>query len=115
MDYLRAHAIPNFTLYVTPNNSAPVSPAAILGNNIQPLSAGNPFSNDMRAWYSVMILNNRSDTGFVGGTDDDHSVVIYVTGYGPMGAVATLEWEVVSDPSGAPDKPFTLVGWRQIL
>ena len=116
MEFLRTNVDPatGLSAYVTPNNAAPVSPAAIRGNNIQPLAVGNPFSNDMRAWYSVSILNNRNDTGFVAGTDDDYTVILHVVGYGPNGAVATVEWEVRADPSGVP-KPFTLVSWHQLL
>ncbi len=116
MDYLRQRVDPTtgFTVFVTANNSAPISPPGISGNNQPPGASGNPFSADMQASYRVVILNNRSDPGFAAGNDEDATVVISVTGYGPQGAVASLEWEVRADPSGVPG-PFILVSWHQIL
>ncbi|MEO8701987.1 MAG: hypothetical protein ABI867_18220, partial [Kofleriaceae bacterium] len=93
-----------------------ISPPGIPGNNIPPGAIGNLFSPDMQASYSVIILNNKNDTGFTLGNDDDTIVRIFVTGYGPMGSVATVEWEIQGDRAAAPvPKPFVLIGWRQIL
>lgn len=116
MDYLRSQVDPTlgFSALVSPSNAAPISPAGIPGNNVAPGAPGNPFSSDMQAWYSVVILNNRNDDGFAIGKDEDTTIRIHVTGYGPEGAVARVEWEVKADPSGVP-KPFTLLGWRQHL
>jgi hypothetical protein len=68
----------------------------IPGNNIASGDPDNPFSDDMRAMYTVEILNNRSDTGFATATDTDKRVIIRSTGYGPDRAVAVVEWEVQS-------------------
>ena len=116
MAYLRGQVHPTlgFSAFVSPSNATPISPAGISGNNVAPGAMGNPFSSDMQAWYSVVVLNNRSDSGFTIGKDADTTIRIHVTGYGPEGAVASVEWEVKADPSGVP-KPFTLLGWRQHL
>jgi len=101
MDYLRSriHATDNWGNHVVANNdmSLIVPPPQILGNEAQPGAAANIFSPDMKAWYHVIILNNEDDTGFSAGTDDDARVVIRSTGYGPGGAVARVEWEVLVD------------------
>lgn len=102
MDYLRANlnASTGWTAYVTANNATPVSPP-ITGNNVANGTTGNPFGSDTGASYSVTILNNRDDSGFVGGIDADKRVVIHATGYGPSGAVAVVEWDVMSGTSSA--------------
>jgi len=105
MDYLRANLDPNFgwKAYVTPSNSLPLvdMTGKIVGSNVLPGVAGNPFSSDVAAWYVVTIYNNRSDTGFVAGTDDDKRIVMRSTGYGPNGAVAIIEWEIKSNAAAA--------------
>ena len=102
MDYLRANlnASTGWGAYVSASNSAPVSPA-VTGNNVASGVTGNPFTSDTGASYSVTILNNRDDTGFVGGIDADKRVVIHAVGYGPGGATATVEWDIVSGTSSA--------------
>ena len=60
---------------------------------------GNLFSNDQNASYKVEIYNNRSDTGYAAGRDDDQRVIIRSTGYGPAGATAIVEWEIKSAAS----------------
>jgi type II secretory pathway pseudopilin PulG len=95
MDFLRTNV--NLTTgwknYVSASNANPPQPN-LPGNNQDVGTAGNPFSSDIQGWYSVQILNNRSDTGFATGDDNDKRVVIRSTGYGPNGAVAIVEWEI---------------------
>ncbi len=95
MDFLRKNVnlSTGWTAYVSANNANPPQPN-LPGNNAVWGTAGNLFSSDMQGWYSVQILNNRSDSGFVAGTDADSRVVIRSTGYGPNGAVAVIEWEI---------------------
>jgi len=113
MDYLRAHLDPAryWSAYVTPNNATSVKPP-VPGNDVPPGGSGNPFSPDQQAWYTVEILNNRTDTSFSTGKDDDARVIIHVTGHGPGDAIAVIEWEVQGTATTA---PLTLIGWRVIL
>lgn len=110
-----------WSAFVTQNNATPISPAAIPGNNVQPLAPGNLFSPDMQAWYSVIILNNRDDPGFsaLPARDDDTIIRVHVIGYGPDGAVARVELQIdgTSNRTGAlaqpvPPLPLVLDGWR---
>src|SRR5690606_786689 len=97
---------PGFTAFLQADPAAtpPTATSAIPGNNILPGVAGNPFTTSLGASYSVVVLNNRADTGGV--TDTDSAVLIRSTGYGPDGAKAVIEWEVRSNfnfqPSGRP-------------
>jgi hypothetical protein len=95
MDYLRSHLdLSNgWSAYVSPSNASPPQPA-LPGNNADVGSSGNLFSADIQGSYSVQILNNRSDSGYTTGKDNDKRVVIRSTGYGPNGAVVILEWEI---------------------
>ena len=103
MDFLRAHlsTTAGWTAYVSASNAAPVAPVGITGNAIANGVAGNPFGSDTGASYAVTILNNRDDTGFASGTDADKRVIIHAVGYGPGGAVAAIEWDVLSGTSSA--------------
>ena len=95
MDFLRKNInlSTGWTAYVTAKNTSPKQPT-FAGNN-QPIGApGNLFSLDTQAWYSVEILNNRSDTGYATGVDNDKRVVIRSTGFGPNGSVAIVEWDI---------------------
>ena len=115
MNYLRdvPHPIQGYSAYVSPSNVAPVSPAAIPGNNQPPGSAGNLFSPDQQAWYRITVLNNRGDTGYAAGLDQDFTVVIRVEGHGPDGSVAQLEIAIHSEkPAPA---PLVILSWRQVL
>jgi Tfp pilus assembly protein PilX len=96
MDFLRANVDPNtgWKAFISANNSALQTPAGIAGNTIPSGSAGNLLGPDTQGWYTVQVLNNRTDTGFTTGDDNDKRVVIRSTGYGPNGATATIEWEV---------------------
>jgi hypothetical protein len=96
MDYLRkrVHATTKWSELVNAYNDPPVALSDIPGSGVLPGQAGNPFSPDMKAWYEVTILNNIEDTGYMTGTDDDARVILRVTGHGPGGTVAQIEWEV---------------------
>ena len=95
MDFLRKNInlSTGWTAYVSAKNTTPQQPA-FTGNNQAIGSAGNVFSADTLAWYSVQVLNNRSDPGYTLGSDSDKRVVIRSTGYGPNGAVAVIEWDL---------------------
>lgn len=100
MDYLRKNvdATVGWSAFVSKSNSSPKQPP-VPGNNAAPGTAGNPFSPDMQASYSVTILNNKSDIDFAkdpNGGDKDFRVIIRSTGYGPNGAMAVLEWEITA-------------------
>jgi hypothetical protein len=103
MDTLRTTIDPitGWASYISANNSTVQSPSAIYGNNALPGDATNPFSPDMNAYYKVEIYNNRNDTGYAAGADDDKRVILRSTGYGPNGAVAVIEWEIKSNASGS--------------
>jgi hypothetical protein len=107
IDYLRdsVNSSTRFTTMVTPSNNAPKSPAGILGNGIQPGATGNAFSPSLKAWYSVQLLNNREDPGYATGSDEDASLIIRATGYGPGGATAILEWKVQATGMSAVGRP----------
>jgi hypothetical protein len=95
MDFMRKNIdlASGWTAYVTPNNANPKSPP-VPGNNVQPGQAGNLFTPGMQLWYSVQIFNNKTDSGFAAGIDNDKRVIVRSTGYGPNGAVAAIEWEI---------------------
>ena len=95
MDFLRQNINQStgWTAYVSPKNASPQQPA-FPGNNQAVGASGNVFTADTQAAYSVQILNNRNDPGYVAGTDSDKRVVIRSTGYGPNGAVAVIEWDI---------------------
>lgn len=107
MDFLRdsVNSSTRFTTMVSANNDAPMSPAAILGNGVQPGVTGNVFSPSLRAWYSVQLLNNREDPGYATGSDEDAAIIIRATGYGPGGATAILEWKVQATGLSAVGRP----------
>lgn len=96
MDFLRKNLnlSTGWTAYVTANNGSPVQPATLSGNNQQSGASGNLFTADTQGWYSVQVLNNRSDTGYATGADNDKRVILRSTGYGPNGAVAVIEWDI---------------------
>jgi hypothetical protein len=98
MDFLRKNInlSTKWSAFVTPSNSGTPAVLNIPGNNASWGQAGNLFSPDTQAWYSVVVLNNQNDPGFVAGTDSDGRVIIRATGYGPNGAVAQIEWDVLA-------------------
>ncbi len=95
MDYLRGVVDPT-TGFTGILQSGQPSPDGVVGNNKVSGATGNPFSDDIHAYYRVEILNNRSDSGYATNTDTDKRVVIRATGHGPDGAVAVIEWDVAS-------------------
>ena len=97
MDFLRSNVnlTTGWKTYVSPSNTSPQQPN-LPGNNQINGATGNLFSTDIGGWYSVQILNNRSDSGFATGDDNDKRVVIRSTGYGPNGSVAVIEWEITA-------------------
>ena len=108
MDFLRANfsVATGWSNYVTPSNTnvVPVPVALIPSNGVAARQVGNLFGNDQNASYSIQLFNNRDDPGFhrndplfapqVGINDTDARIIIRVTGSGPQGALAILEWEV---------------------
>ena len=82
-------------------------PLTIAGNRVRPGQPGNLFAPDARAWYEVVIENNRDDPGWdpdlPDQVDRDSRVLIRATGYGPNGAVAQIEWQVSSSGMTTPD------------
>lgn len=114
MDFLRKNVDSNagWTAFVSARNTTPQSPSAVPGNNQDVGTPGNQFSSDIQGWYSVQILNNRSDTGYATGLDNDKRVILRSTGYGPNGAVATLEWEVSALNSNSANRPCSVYSQR---
>ncbi len=96
MDYLRktVSSSTGWTALISASNTSVQTPLGIPGNTVQDGSAGNLFDADVRGWYTVEILNNRDDAGFVSGNDNDIRVIIRSTGHGPNGSVSVLEWDV---------------------
>ena len=81
-------------------------------NGALPDTANNQFRHDQQAYYTVDILNNRTDPGYLAGNDTDLDVIIHSVGHGPNGTIAIIEWEVSITGAG---QPMTLVGWREVL
>ncbi|TMQ13449.1 MAG: hypothetical protein E6J91_18280 [Deltaproteobacteria bacterium] len=113
MDFLRANV--NLTTgwknYISPSNANPPQPN-LPGNNQTSGAPGNLFSSDMQGWYSVQILNNRTDSGYATGDDNDKRVVIRSTGYGPNGAVAVIEWEITAQNVTGMGRPCSVYAQR---
>lgn len=113
IDFLRRNLslATGWTAYVSPGNSDPPQPD-LPGNNQDAGTSGNLFSSDVPGWYSVQILNNRTDSGFASGNDNDKRVVIRSTGYGPNGAVAVVEWEITGVNAAGMSRPCSVYGQR---
>ena len=113
MDFLRKNV--NLTTgwknYISPSNTSPQQPN-LPGNNQLNGAAGNLFSADIMGWYSVTVLNNRSDTGYASGNDNDKRIVIRSTGYGPNGAVAVIEWEITAQNVTGLGRPCSVYAQR---
>lgn len=107
MTYLRNSIDP--TTFWT-NSLQSSSWTTITGNNIAVGASGNPFTNDVLAYYTVEIYNNRSDIGGLN-TDTDSRVVIRSTGYGPDGAISTIEWDVAAS-GGTVQRPCSTYGQK---
>ncbi len=108
MNWMRENVDPTlgWSGVMQPNNTELASPSDILGNNVLPGATGNPFSDDINAWYRVEIMNNKSDSGYSAGDDTDRRAVIRVTGHGPDGAIAIIEWDVMAGTDAA-QRPCT--------
>jgi Tfp pilus assembly protein PilX len=138
MEFLRKNfALANgWSAYVQPRNDPPFALSAVNlpSSGALPESPDNLFSPDQNAWFSIEILNNRSDPGFAaaaGSNDMDGQVIIRSTGRGPQGSVAIIEWEVRRVPEPlpvppaslpqpppwptSPTTPLILVGWHIVL
>lgn len=102
MDYLRRQSANGvqWSALVSPGNDPPLVPGDATGNGARPGEDGNPFGVDLQAWFELEIVNNTSDPGFAAGDDLDHRLVLRVTGHGPDGAVARVEWEVRNNAVG---------------
>lgn len=113
MDFLRKNLnlSTGWAAYITPSNLNPPSPS-FSGNNADVGAAGNLFSSDMLASYSVQIYNNRGDAGYALGTDTDKRVVIHSTGYGPNGAIAVVEWDVSGANAAGLGRPCSVYAQR---
>lgn len=113
MDFLRKNVnlSTGWASYISPSNLTPPQPN-LPGNNIASGAAGNLFSSDILGWYSVKILNNRSDTGFATGADNDKRIIIRSTGYGPNGAVAVIEWDVTAQNVTGLGRPCSVYAQR---
>jgi hypothetical protein len=113
MDFLRTNInlTTGWKTYLSPSNASPKQPN-LPGNNQDIGTPGNVFSPDIQGWYSVQILNNRSDTGFATGDDNDKRVVIHSTGYGPNGAVAVIEWEITGQSVTGLGRPCSAYSQR---
>jgi hypothetical protein len=83
-----------WTALVSPANDTPLTPTGIIGNDAEPGNPGNPFSTPFLASYTVSVLNNASDPGFVEGTDSDARIILRSVGHGPDGALVILEAEI---------------------
>ena len=113
MDFLRKNInlTTGWTAYVSANNANPPQPA-LPGNNANVGTSNNLFSTDMPGWYSVQILNNRGDSGYASGNDNDKRVIIRSTGYGPNGAVAVIEWEITAQNVTGLGRPCSVYAQR---
>lgn len=141
MDFLRNHfdTERGWSAYVKRNNDptliTPLAAPDLPSSGALPGAAGNLFSADQNAWFTIEILNNRGDPGFALGSstnDMDGQVIIRSTGHGPQGSVVILEWEVRRTAAPLPERPrqekqpppwpvippavpLILVGWRVVL
>jgi hypothetical protein len=118
MDFLRTN-YGKWSDYLAPID-APLKKLLFRSNDAQPGDPNNLFAPtsppDYNAWYSVEVLNNHNDPGYLlvskSNTDTDNQIIIRSTGHGPQGSVAIVEWEVRAKDA---DSPMILLGWRVVL
>lgn len=113
MDFLRKNVnlSTGWKVYLSARNASPQQPN-LPGNNQPNGAAGNLFSPDVMGWYSVTVFNNRADSGFATGDDNDKRIVIRSTGYGPNGAVAVIEWEISAQNVTGLGRPCSVYAQR---
>jgi len=113
MDFLRKNVnlASGWSAFITASNVNPPSPA-LPGNNVATGVSGNLFSADVMGSYSVQVYNNRSDTGYATGADNDKRVIIHSTGYGPNGSIAIIEWEITGQNVTGLGRPCTVYAQR---
>jgi hypothetical protein len=109
IEFLRTNYDPvNFwSNFVSPNNT-PTIPLGLPSSGAAPGAVDNPFTIDQNASFTVEVFNNRDDPRYadVFPNDSDGQVVLRVTGRGPQGSVAILEWELRRyEAPGAPLPP----------
>jgi hypothetical protein len=119
-----------WSAFVEANNAPPfeMTSAQIPSEGILPGVTGNVFTADQRAWYELVVLNNRGDPSLAAGDDADGQIIIRSTGHGPQGALAIIEWEIArAVPTGGaappppslatvvPADPVIILGWRVVL
>lgn len=114
MDFLRknVNSSTGWKAYITANNASPLPEPPVPGNNQDAGTANNLFSSDMQGSYKIQIMNNRGDTGFAAGNDDDKRVVIRSTGFGPNGAIAIVEWEISAQNITGMGRPCSVYAQR---
>lgn len=95
MEYLRGACTPDelFSQIVEPSNVNAQQPSDIQGNGY---AAGqNLFAADSELKYTVTVLNNQNDPGFITGADRDGIVILRSVGAGPDRSQAIIEMEVL--------------------
>ena len=111
MDYLRKNIVISGgygrfpTTFISASNASPPQLTDIPGNNKLPGDPANLFAPQLQAWYTVEILNNRGDSGYATGVDNDGILIIRSTGHGPDGATAQIEWEINGNGSSSANTP----------
>jgi hypothetical protein len=84
------------------------------GNRRPPGHSENIFSPDLKAWYDVAVINNKTDPRYYDTTnfeDSDGRIVFISTGHGPGNATAILEVEVFYNDA---TNKYTILSWREI-
>jgi len=121
MDYLRKNIVITGSgtrsfpaSFVSPSNTAPPQLADIPGNNKLPGDPSNLLAPSLNAWYTVELLNNRADSGYATGIDNDGDLILRVTGHGPDGASAQVEWEVSAGNASATSVPCPGYGQKDM-
>jgi hypothetical protein len=104
-----------FSYVVLPGDN-PYDLPGLPGNRRPPGHSENIFSPDLKAWYDVSVINNKTDPRYDQTTpadqeDSDGRIVFISTGYGPNRATATLEVEVMYDDAA---NKYAILSWREV-